>query len=84
MNAIIKSFESYSDGSGAPACVQVGAFIFSLDTLGETKSRLVSGPSGFVARPHRAACIAAAKRAYEQKVDALGVEWKKLNAEMYA
>ena len=84
MNAIIKSFESYVDGSGAPACVQVGAFTFALDTLGETKSTQVSGPSGFVSRPHRAACIAAAKRAYEQKVDALGPEWKKLNAEMYA
>ena len=84
MNATIKSFESYVDGSGAPASVQVELFTFAFDTLGETKRSLVSGPSGFVARGYRAACIAVATKAYESKVAALGAEWKKLNGEMYA
>ncbi len=84
MKITIKSFDSYVDGSGAPASVQVDCFTLAFDTLGETKRTLVSGPSGFVARGHRSACIAAATRAYEAKVAELGDEWRAMNKAMYA
>lgn len=82
----IVSFESFADGSGAPATIEVRqgrlAARFALDLLGgePTCHGLGSGLSSYMT--HRAAD--AAKRLYLARVADLGSEWRDLNRAMYS
>lgn len=83
----IVSFESFADGSGAPATIEVRqgrlAARFALDLVGgeiPTCHGLGSGLSSYMT--HRAA--EAARRLYMARVAELGAEWLDLNRAMYS
>ncbi len=75
--------EPFVDGSGLPATIRCGAFVWAFDLLGDVRVRLASGPAG-ASRRARETSLHAATAAYRRLVDAQGDAWRALNRAMYA
>lgn len=85
--AKIVSFESFADGSGAPAVVEVRngrqSARFALDMLGSEIPSCNGLGSGLSASmTHKAAEVA--RRLYSARVAELGADWVDANRAMYA
>lgn len=80
----VRSFMAYTDGSGAPAVIEVTGYTYAFDFLGETKCNLIGSPNV----GSRMASEGAARRArdaYVRLVRSLMTRaWFELNARLYA
>lgn len=80
----VKSFTAYTDGSGAPAVIEVTGYTYAFDFLAETKCNLIGSPT-LGSRMASEGAVRRARDAYVKLVRSLLTrEWFALNAEMYA
>lgn len=85
MKTAIVSFETFSDGSGAPAVIAAGGLRWRFDMLGEVKFERLGAGSGFVARGLVKASRASAEVAYRGELSRrVSAEWFVANTAMYA
>lgn len=79
---MVTFFESFSDGSGAPATVESMGLKWTFDTLGTIRCNRLDSRQ-FVKRGIVVTSQKLAQRAYESKVAELGAEWSSMNRAMY-
>jgi hypothetical protein len=82
-NTTVDFFQSFSDGSGAPATISSMGLRWTFDTLGAIKYNRLDSRQ-FVKRGIVAASLKIATKTYQAKIASLGEGWMAANSAMYA